>query len=149
MWEDIQLCIPLLTRRWILKAWYHGGLPMPDQKRPCFHSKFDRLYAFRDRLFSEHFLTLTAAERHAISSGTHPSQNSNSDNKAAEVIRDELGHMLSSVAYVDKVALGTYHGGLFVLTVFLRNDPPYSRVRRDVPYLYRGFQVKIARRSMR
>ena len=113
--------------------------------RPDNPSMQDRLFAqlgeLRQKLWDNHFSTLSDDERKEFSQGMHPSQ-SHSRAPQAQPFVEEFEKRFASLGYIKKIALGFYHGDRLVISVSFSEDVPRKRWAQDLPAYFRGFEVK-------
>lgn len=102
---------------------------------------WDERSSLRRHLWDQHFQSLSESERSLLESGKHPSLSWSSSEEAVPYLAT-LSHRLEDVDFVAGVELGYSHGDTLVLTVRLRREVPWRELRRHVPELYRGFEVK-------
>lgn len=100
----------------------------------------------RNLLWEKHYQSLPSREKKLLDEGTHPSLSWRFAEQAA-AYAESLRNTLSSVNYVEGVALGEYHGDALVLTVSLSKSVPWREYRAHVPELFRGFQVYVVHPS--
>jgi len=109
----------------------------PDMaKRDLWLEQFAEL---RKHLYDMHVATLTDEEQREIEAGTHPSQ-SHKFEERAQPFTIYLKEELARLGYNAQVKVGIYHCDRIVLSAKLDRTP--SGRTRDVPWLFRGFEVK-------
>ena len=97
---------------------------------------------FRWNAFEGHLTTLSAEERNAFKSNTHPSQSHKFKEQAQEILK-ELKEDLKDLSFVQDAKLGFYHGDRIVFSITLNDDCDFEECYKKLPWLYKGFETKV------
>jgi len=93
----------------------------------------------RQHLFARHIKTLSPQEQHEFKRGTHPSQSHRYADRA-EPFTSLLREHLADLGFPCEVFLGWYHLDRLVLSADLVDEP--GQRQRELPWLFRGFEIK-------
>ena len=108
------------------------------------HRYIDIFGEIRKELFEQHLKSLPKDEQTLIRDGQHASQS----HRFAEHASDyavSLKNRLSDLGYVNDVKIGYYHMDRIVLTIELKEEVEEAVWRRDLPWLYMGFETRVMR----
>jgi hypothetical protein len=138
---------PFRTQRHLrypsIEAWFEGeGLTEPIIKIADPVERDRRLTEYgelRRHLFAQHVKTLPAEEQREFEVGTHPSQSHRFADRAEQFV-PLLREHLAYLGFTGRVDLGAYHLDRLILAANLDEDP--GDRRRELPWLFRGFEVK-------
>jgi hypothetical protein len=116
---------------------FEGNVVYENRDLPAGLS-FKQLTAIHHQVFVEHLQHCDADIRDSWQAGKHLSMDWGNF-EAVDKIAGELSELLKSLAYVDKIAIGLYHGNSLVLSIGY-NSPALAELK--VPWFYKGFTIK-------
>ena len=107
------------------------------------NSQIKKYESFRHEAFKSHLKTLSREVQNAFKENRHPSQNHALKEEAGQVVED-LKRELQAFDFIESVDLGLYHRNRLILKVEITKESDFEQVFKDLPWLYKGYEVKLS-----